>query len=176
MRTLSTEKRNHPSQVLWTLRLQDMRNVSTQVKGPEKEDPVLTSFMQEYFKFRARTRCHSHKHTGQGWWASRICSSEQIWSLDGFNARRTLMFDQSPNLDLPHSSQVDKNFVSWISTYPFYVKTSKKSYTWSNNKVLMTDHAEFALQKCVYGPKQSIMECYLRISNFLKSIGLEICS
>ena len=38
------------------------------------------------------------------------------------------------------------------------------------------DHAEFALQKCAYGPKQSRMECYLRLSNFLKFIGLEICS
>ena len=38
----------------------------------------------------------------------------------------------------------------------------------------MMGHAECALQKCAYGPKQSRMESYLRLSNFLKSIGLEI--
>jgi hypothetical protein len=91
--TAFAEKRNQHTQVLWILSLQDLRILATHLKGPEKEDLLQTSLMQESLTSRARTGHHSHKHTGQRGWASRICGSEQISSLDGFNARRALKFD-----------------------------------------------------------------------------------
>jgi len=51
--TAFAEKRNHHTQVLWILRLQDLRILATRLKGPEKEDLLQTLLMQEYFNFKS---------------------------------------------------------------------------------------------------------------------------
>jgi len=47
--TAFAEKRNQHTQVLWILRSQDLRILATHLKGPEKEDVLQTSLMQECF-------------------------------------------------------------------------------------------------------------------------------
>jgi hypothetical protein len=83
------ETRKHPTQVLWILHLQYWRILVTQLKVPEKD--ASTS--------RDTTGHHIHNHLKQPGWATRICRSELIWSLDGLNARRTLKSDQLLRLD-----------------------------------------------------------------------------
>jgi hypothetical protein len=51
--TVFAEKRNRPIQVLWILRLQDLRILATHLKGREKEDLLQTSLMQECFDFKS---------------------------------------------------------------------------------------------------------------------------
>jgi len=47
------EKRNQHTEVLWILRLEDLRILATHLKGPEKEDLVQTSLMQECFNLKS---------------------------------------------------------------------------------------------------------------------------
>ena len=51
--TAFAEKRKQHTQVLCTLRLQDLRILATHLKGPEKDDLLQTSLMQECFNFKS---------------------------------------------------------------------------------------------------------------------------
>ena len=48
------ERRNQHTQVLWILGLQDLRIIAIQLKGPEKEDLLQTSLMQECLNFKSQ--------------------------------------------------------------------------------------------------------------------------
>ena len=50
--TAFAEKRNQNTQFLWILRLQDLRICATHLKGPENEDLLQASVMQECFNFK----------------------------------------------------------------------------------------------------------------------------
>jgi len=51
--TAFAEKRNQHNQVLWILRQQELRILAAHLKGPEKEDLLQTSLMQECFNFKS---------------------------------------------------------------------------------------------------------------------------
>jgi len=51
--TAFPEKRNQHTQIPWILHLQDLRILATDLKGPEKEDLLQTSLMQECLNFKS---------------------------------------------------------------------------------------------------------------------------
>jgi hypothetical protein len=51
--TAFAERRNQNTQVLYILRLQDLRILAIHLKGPEKDDLLQTLLMQECFNFRS---------------------------------------------------------------------------------------------------------------------------
>jgi hypothetical protein len=51
--TAFAEKTNQHTHVLWILRLQALRILATHLKGPEKEDLLQTSLMQDCFNSKS---------------------------------------------------------------------------------------------------------------------------
>ena len=84
-------ERNQYTQLLWILRLQDLRILTS--RSQRKKILCRLRSRKNASTSRSGTGRHSRKHPGQRECVSRICRSEKIWSLDGFNARRAIKCD-----------------------------------------------------------------------------------